>query len=195
MNTLIKNIIYKFKLSKINYLNHKFKKYIIKFEEIGDKIKIYNSSNDYKLVDNNIVNKVKLLEIIKEHKEEIDKKVDYYNNFKDDYQIIIIVNASILITLGVLFGISFFFGSSILLMISFVSFVISLYLFSLYTYKILLFREEVKRLVYIRENKDILDRNELGELCLDTFIILKDKFYNIVLKIMNVIDDIKVKFN
>ena len=71
----IKEIYRKINLSKINYLNHKFKKYIVKYEEKNNKIKIYNSNGDYKLVENTIPNKVKIMEIIKEHKKEMENKI------------------------------------------------------------------------------------------------------------------------
>lgn len=198
MNTLIeqiKKIIKKIKLSKINFLNHKFKKYIIAYEEKADKIKIINSNGNYKIVDNTIPNKVKVMEIIKEHEVEIEKKINYYNNKKDDYKIVILSSGFILIALGCLFVISFFFGSYMLLFASLISFSIILYLFGLNFYKIFLFREEVRRLKLIRENKFVSDDNELKELVFDTFTIIKNKFYELVLKIISIIDNIKVKFN
>ena len=39
----IKLFFKKLEVIKINYLNHKFKKYIIKYEEDKNNIKIYNS--------------------------------------------------------------------------------------------------------------------------------------------------------
>ena len=194
MNTLIKNIINRLRLFKINFYNHKFRKYIVKYEEIGDRLKIINSNGNYKFVENNIPNKVKTMEIIKEHQEDMNKRIEYYNSKKDDYKIIIISSALILITLGCIFGISFFFGSYPLLLVSFVSFSILLYLFILSTYKIYIFREEIKHLEYIIGNKEIFE-SEIKEIIKDSFIILKDKYYDIVLKIITIIDNIKVKFN
>lgn len=79
----LKLIIKRIELSKINYLNHKFKKYIIGYEEKGDKIKILNSNGDYKFVNNNIPNKVKIMDIIKSHEKEINNKINYYENEKE----------------------------------------------------------------------------------------------------------------
>jgi len=192
MDTLIKQIkkiIYRIKLSKINFFNSKFKKYIIKYEEINDKLKVINSNGAYKIVDNNIPNKVKIMEIIKEHENEMSKKINYYNNKKDDYKIIIISTGLILITLGCLFILSFFFGNYVLLFATLLSFSITLYLFSLNTYKILIFREEIKRLKSIKENNLILDDNELIELIQDTAVIVKNKIYNFITKILTLLDN------
>ena len=55
MNTIKEKInlfIKKIKLSKLNFLNHKFKKYIIKYEENENNIIIYNSNGDKKIVKN-----------------------------------------------------------------------------------------------------------------------------------------------
>ena len=194
MKTLIKKIYNRMKLLKINFYNHKFRKYIVKYEEIGDKLKIINSNGNYKYVENNIPNKVKTMEIIKEHELDINKWIDYYNDKKEDYKIIIISSALILITLGFIFGISFFFGSLPLLLVSFISFSIVLYLFVINTYKIFLFREEIKHLLYIKGNKEIFE-SEIKEIIIDSFIIIKNSFYEIILKIISIIDNIKVKFN
>lgn len=186
MNSLInflKTIINKIKLSKINFLNSKFKKFIIKYEEQGNKIKIYNSNGDYKLVENNIPNKVKIMEIIKDHKIEIEKRISYYNDKKDDYKIIILTSGLILIILGFLFVFSFFFGIYALLIVSLLSFSVALYLFSLNTYKILIFREEIKRLNSIKNNKLELDSDELKELIIDMSTLIKSRIYSLILKI------------
>ena len=186
-------IILKLKLNKINFLNHKFKKYIVKYEEKKDKIKIYNSNGNYKLVDNTIPNKVKVMEIIKDHKKEIDEKLELYENTKEDNIIIILSTSFLLLVLGCVFVFSFFVGSYMFLILSLVSFVLTLTLFSINIYKIFIFREEIKRLKLINENKDILNNNELLEIIEDAFIIIKNKIYNIVLKVFELLDNKKVK--
>lgn len=198
INTIIekvKLIFKKIELSKINYFNHKFKKYIIGYEEKGDKIKILNSTGDYKFVDNNIPNKVKIMDIIKDHEIEIKNKINYYENKKDDYKIIIFSSGLFLLVLGVLFIFSFFVGSYVLLLLTFLSFSISLVLFCMNTYKITIFREEVKRLNYIKNSKNIYNENELKDIIIDSFTYAKKYFYEIILKIMSLVDNIKVKFN
>ena len=191
----IKKLIKKIEVSKINYLNHRFKKYIIKYVEEDNLIKIINSNGDYKYVENNIANKVKIMEIIKDHKKEIDKKIKYYDNTKEDSKFIIISSAFFLIVLGCTFIFSFFVGSYILFILTFLSFTTTLVLFTMNTYKILLFREEVKRLKNIKNNKIVLDDKELKNIFIDCFTYLKNTFYSLVLKIVNLFDNIKVKFN
>ena len=191
----MKLIIKKIELSKINYLNHKFKKYIIGYEEKGDKIKIINSTGDSKFVDNNIPNKVKIMDIIKDHEVEIKNKINYYENKKDDYKIIILSSGLFLLVLGALFIFSFFVGSYILLLLTLISFSISLVLFGMNTYKIVIFREEIKRLKYIKNNKNIYNENELKDIILDGFTYVKKYFYEFILKIITLVDNIKVKFN
>lgn len=191
----MKLIIKKIELSKINYLNHKFKKYIIGYEEKGDKIKIINSTGDSKFVENNIPNKVKIMDIIKDHEIEIKNKLNYYENKKDDYKIIIISSGLFLLVLGALFIFSFFVGSYILLLLTLISFSISLVLFGMNTYKIVIFREEIKRLKYIKNNKNIYNENELKDIILDGFTYVKKYFYELILKIITLVDNIKVKFN
>lgn len=191
----MKLIIKKIELSKINYLNHKFKKYIIGYEEKGDKIKIINSTGDSKFVENNIPNKVKIMDIIKDHEIEIKNKINYYENKKDDYKIIIFSSGLFLLVLGALFIFSFFVGSYILLLLTLISFSISLVLFGMNTYKIVIFREEIKRLKYIKNNKNIYNENELKDIILDGFTYVKKYFYELILKIITLVDNIKVKFN
>ena len=191
----MKLIIKKIELSKINYLNHKFKKYIIGYEEKGDKIKIINSTGDSKFVENNIPNKVKIMDIIKDHEIEIKNKINYYENKKDDYKIIILSSGLFLLVLGALFIFSFFVGSYILLLLTLISFSISLVLFGMNTYKIVIFREEIKRLKYIKNNKNIYNENELKDIILDGFTYVKKYFYEFILKIITLVDNIKVKFN
>ena len=191
----MKLIIKKIELSKINYLNHKFKKYIIGYEEKGDKIKIINSTGDSKFVENNIPNKVKIMDIIKDHEIEIKNKINYYENKKDDYKIIILSSGLFLLVLGALFIFSFFVGSYILLLLTLISFSISLVLFGMNTYKIVIFREEIKRLKYIKNNKNIYSDNELKDIILDGFTYVKKYFYELILKIITLVDNIKVKFN
>lgn len=181
------------KLSKINYLNHKFKKYIVKYEEKKDKIKIYNSNGDYKIIDNTIANKVKVMEIIKDHQKEIDEKIENYNDKKDDNLIVLLSTSLLLIVLGCVFMFSFFVGSYLFLLLSLVAFSITLVLFTINTYKIVLFREEIKRLKLIKENKDIFKNNELKEIILDSITIVKDKIYNVIIKIFDILDNKKVK--
>lgn len=190
---IIEKIFLRIKLSKINYLNHKFKKYIVKYEEKKDKLKIYNSNGDYKIIENTIPNKVKVMEIIKEHKIEIDEKITQYENKKDDNLIILLSTAFLLIVLGFVFIFSFFVGSYVFLVLSLIAFSITLVLFSINTYKILLFREEIKRLNLIKDNKDIFNNNEIKEIILDSIIIIKDKIYSVILKIFEILDNKKVK--
>ena len=191
----IDHLLKKISLSKINYLNHKFKKYIIKYEEQSNILKITNSNGDYKYVENTIANKVKIMDIIKDHETEINNKIEYYDTRKDDYKIILLSSGLFLLVLGSLFIFSFFVGSYILLLLTFISFSISLLLFSMNTYKIVLFREEIKRLKNIKYDNLILYDNEIKNIILDSFTYIKKYFYEVTLKIINIVDNIKVKFN
>jgi len=182
------------KLSKINFLNHKFKKYIVKYEEKKGKLKIYNSNGDYKIIDSTIPNKVKVMEIIKEHQKEMDEKINLYEEKRDDNIIILLSTIFLLFVLGFVFIFSFFVGSYLFLILSLSSFSITLILFTLNTYKMLLFREEIKRFKLVKENKDIFNYNEFKDIILDTYTILKDKGYNLILKILSVLDNKKVKY-
>ena len=132
-------------ISLINKL-FKFKKYIIAYEIVGDKIKILDSSNEYRFVDNSFYNKVKLNEIIKEHKEEIDLKISYYENKKGEYEIILFINAFILVVLGFIFIFSFFIGDILFFILAFTIIGLYLLIYINYSSQILIFREEIKRL-------------------------------------------------
>ena len=189
----LKIIFRKIKLSKINYLNHKFKKYIIKYEENKQGIKIYNSIGDSKIVNNNVANKVKVMEIIKEHKKEIDDRINLYENNKEDSKLVILLNSFLLCVLGFVFIFSFFVGSYIFLLLSLIAFSITLTLFCINIYNNFLLREEIKRLKLIKENKNILNDNEIIELLKDIIKILKNKIYNIITKFINVFENKKVK--
>ncbi len=185
----------KLELCKINYLNHKFKKYIIKYEEDKDNLKIYNSCGDCKVVKNTIPNKVKVMEIIKDHEKEIDEKIDLYENNKEDYKFIILSSGITLFALGCTYIFSFFVGSYILFVVALLAFITMLSLFTINLFNTFINREEVKRLINIKENKIVLDDKELSTIAKDSFVYIKKYFYNIILKIMNLIDNIKVKFN
>ena len=190
----IKLFFKKVELSKINYLNHKFKKYIVKYEEEGENLKIYNSCGNYKIVKNTIPNKVKVMEIIKDHKKEIEDKISNYQNNKDDYKIIIISSGLVLIALGFTFVFSFFVGSYILFTLTLISFISMLIMFSMNLYNIIMAREEVHRLESIKNDKIELDEKELKNILKDSFTYIKNGLYEIILKIMDLIDGKKIKF-
>lgn len=190
----IKLFLKKVEVSKINYLNHKFKKYIVNYEEDGENLKIYNSCGNYKIVKNTIPNKVKVMEIIKDHKKEIEDKITNYQNNKDDYKIIIISSGLILIALGFTFVFSFFVGSYILFILTLVSFISMLIMFSMNLYNIIITREEVHRLESVKDNKIVLDEKELKNILKDSFTYIKNGVYEIILKIIDLIDGIKIKF-
>ena len=137
----LKKMFDKIKTKLFNY-----KKYIIKFEILDDKLKILNSDNEYTYVDNSLKNKVKLMEIIKEHKEEIDLKIIYYEKKKEDYEIILFVNAFVLIALGFIFIFSFFIGDIMFFLLALTITCMYLLIFINYTSRILTFKEEIKRL-------------------------------------------------
>ncbi len=196
MKGTIRNIFKRLTLCKLNFLNHKFKKYIVDYKEDNGMLKVYNSNGDYKYVNNNIANKVKLMEIIKCHKLEIENKVKYYDDKKDDYKAIILFSEIFVIFLAAMFLFSFFVGSYILFFVSVISFLISITLFVVNTYRTMLFREEVKRCKRVLNNEVILvEDNEIVGLFSDLMICIKDKFYDVVLKVISLIDNIKVKFN
>lgn len=189
----LKEIHMKLELSKINYLNRKFKKYIVKYEEKKDKLIIYNSNGDYKMVDKTIANKIKVMEIIKDHQKEIEDKINYYESNKDDYKIIILSSSILLTVLGFVVIFSFFVGSYAFLLLSLIAFSITLSLYIINTYKIILFREEVKRLKLIKNAKNILNDNEIKDIIIDSFTIIKNQFYNIISKLIDIIDNKRVK--
>jgi len=190
---LIKKIFTKIKLSKINFLNKKFKKYIIKYQIENSKIKITNSNGDFKIVDNTVPNKVKVMEIIKEHEKEIDRRIMNYENVKEDKKIIIMSSGLLLCFLGVLLIFSFFVGNFVLFYLAVISFSISLTLFLINTYKILIDREEIKRLKLIRDNKDIYESDELKEIFVDSLSYIKNYFYELVEKIKKIFEKNKSK--
>ena len=189
----IKEIYRKIELSKINYFNHKFKKYIVKYEESKNELKIFNSNGEYKVVKNCIANKVKVMEIIKEHQKEIDKKIQYYEEISEDNKLILISSAFLLFVLGCVFMFSFFVGSYLFLLLALIAFSITLLLFSINTYKIILLREEVKRLKLIKDNNNILNDSELKDIIMDSFIILKNKFYSVLTKFIDTFDKKRIK--
>ena len=183
-NTILKRI----KLKKINFLNHKFKKYIVKFEEEDNNLKIYNSNGDYKIVENNILNKVKAMEIINVHNKEIDEKINYYDNKKEDYKFIILLNSLILLFFGFFFIISFFLGNYVIFFFILLSYILSFIISSIYFYNIILFREEVKRLKYIKEDKLVYDDYEIINLFKDVFSYIKLSFKECLLRISNLFE-------
>ena len=52
-----------------------------------------------------------------------------------------------------------------------------------------MFREEIKRLVYIKEEHEInYDDNELKEIAIDSFKVVRNKFYSGLEKIIDILD-------
>ena len=188
IRNIFSTILKKIELKKINFLNHKFKKYIVKFEEEDNNLKIYNSNGDYKIVENNILNKVKAMEIINVHNKEIDEKINYYNNKKEDYKFIILLNSLILLFFGFFFIISFFLGNYVIFFFILLSYILSFIISSIYFYNIMLFREEVKRLKYIKEDKLIYDDYEIINLFKDIFSYIKLSFKECLLRISNLFE-------
>ncbi len=185
-----KNLLKKIKLIKINFLNHKFKKYIIKYEERGNELKIINSNGDYKIVENTILNKVKVMEIIKNHKVEIEEKIDYYENNKNDFKLILLLSEILLLFLGSLFILSFFLGSYVFyisLLLIFTSSLIA-YLYNLYNF--LLFRLEVKRLVDLNYSYDNLDQKSNNIMVFKSVkILFKSYIYGFLSRIVSIFDN------
>ena len=192
---IIRSIGKRITLSKINFLNHKFKKFIVKYEVKDNKIKVYNSNGDYKLVDNTIQNKVKIMEIVKEHEKVINDEIEYYYNNKEDYKIVLFISLITLIVFGFFSLFTFFIGNYYLLILSIILFLSALFLYVYNFSRIYIFREEIKRLESIKEGRLVLNEDEIYEFFKDLYIIIKDYVYNLILKIMNVKDRIKVKTN
>ena len=128
------------------------------------------------------------MEIIKDHEKEITEKINNYEIKRDDYLIILLSSGLLLCFLGIMFIFSFFVGSYIMFILAFAAFSISLVLFGLNTYKIILNREEVKRLKLIKEDKNIYDDNELKDILIDSFKYIKNYFYGIILKVINILE-------
>ena len=133
------------------------------------------------------------MEIIKDHEKEITEKINNYEIKRDDYLIILLSSGLLLCFLGIMFIFSFFVGSYIMFILAFAAFSISLVLFGLNTYKIILNREEVKRLKLIKEDKNIYDDNELKDILIDSFKYIKNYFYGIILKVINILEKNKSK--
>lgn len=174
-------------------MNSKFKKYIIKYIIEDNKIKIINSNGDFKYVENNIPNKVKIMEIIKEHEQEINSKIKNYENNNDDYKLIILSSGLLLCFLGIMFIFSFFVGSYILFLLSFLAFSIALVLFSINTYKIFINREEIKRLKLIKEDKNIYLESEIKDILFDSYKYIKNYIYELLTRIVDIFEKNKSK--
>lgn len=154
INTITTTIVNKIRIIKTKLFNHKFKKYIIDYNEKGDKLEIINSSNEHKYINNNIANKTKIIEIIKDHKEEINLKISYYENKKEEYKIMLLFNECILILLGFIFLFSFFMGETLFFLLALLIFGIYLLIFINYTHRILIFREEINLLKSLNKNNE-----------------------------------------
>lgn len=106
------------------FLNHYFKKYIIDYEIMDDKVKIISSTGDYRVVKNTKGNISKLNQAIVKNKVNIQRKIDEYEATSKERFIVLIINLMAIIGFGVLICLTFFTGSYFL-------FIISILLFSL----------------------------------------------------------------
>ena len=126
--------------------------------------------------------------------DDISKLKEKWNANKEDYKLVIISSGLILIALGFTFVFSFFVGSYILFTLTLLSFIAMLIMFSYNIYNIIINREEVKRLENLKNNKLVLDDRELSNIFKDIFTYIKNGFYGIILRILDLIDGIKIKF-
>ena len=81
--------IIKLKLNKLkekyqNFFNKRYKKYIVEYKIEDDKIKIFSSTGDYRIVKNTKSNISKLNKAVVQNKINIQRKIDEYeSNYKE----------------------------------------------------------------------------------------------------------------
>ena len=54
---------------------------------------------------------------------------------------------------------------------------------------------KIKQYLSIKNNKNIYNENELKDIIVDCLTYVKKYFYELILKIITLVDNIKVKFN
>ena len=109
-------------LDKYNsFLNHYFKKYIVDYEVMDDKVKIISSTGDYRIVKNTKGNISKLNQAIVKNKVNIQRKIDEYEATSKERFIVLIINLMAIIGFGFIFCLTFFIGSYFLFIISILS--------------------------------------------------------------------------
>lgn len=101
-----------------------FKKYIVDYKVIDDKIKIYSSAGDYRIVKNTKNNITKLNKALVQNKVTIQRKIDLYENTYKERLIVLLIDLLLILSFGTLVCLTFFIGSYIL-------FILSILLFSL----------------------------------------------------------------
>lgn len=121
---VIKEQFKKIKSKYDKVLMKHFKKYIVDYEIIDDKIKIYSSAGDYRIVKNTKNNITKLNKALVQNKVTIQRKIDLYENTYKERLIVLLIDLLLILSFGTIVCLTFFIGSYFL-------FIISILLFSL----------------------------------------------------------------
>lgn len=143
--------IIKVKLNKLkekyqNFFNKRYKKYIVEYKIEDDKIKIFSSTGDYRIVNNTKSNISKLNKAVVQNKINIQRKIDEYEcNYKERLAVLL-VNLIAIIGFGTLICLTFFIGNYYLFLMSIIFFSLAVITSTLTTFNYLVIVKEITNL-------------------------------------------------
>ena len=105
-----------------NFFNKRYKKYIIEYKIEDDKIKIFSSTGDYRIVKNTKSNISKLNKAVVQNKINIQRKIDEYESNYKERLAVLLVNLIAIIGFGTLICLTFFIGNYYLFLMSIIFF-------------------------------------------------------------------------
>lgn len=142
----IKSKFYKIKDNYNSFFNKRYKKYIVDYKIEDDKIKIFSSTGDYRIVKNTKNNITKLNKAVVQNKVNIQRKIDDYEDNYKERLLVLIVNLIAIGGFGTLVCLTFFIGNYFLFLMSIIFFSLAVVTTTLTTFNYLVMVKEITNL-------------------------------------------------
>lgn len=132
---------------KNNYVNNHIDRYVIRYEVIdSDHIKVWNNINKYRVVRNTSDNLKKLDRVIIKNKVNIAHKIDEYEEESNERTKVLLLNTLLICISGSFVFLSLFLGSYLIILLSLISFSMSIILGSINSLQTYLLISEMRNL-------------------------------------------------
>ncbi len=146
MFNILKEKIKNIKSNYQSFFNKRYKKYIVDYKIEDDKIKIFSSTGDYRIVKNTKNNITKLNKAVVQNKINIQRKIDEYENNYKERLVVLLVNLFAIIGFGTLVCLTFFIGNYFLFLMSIIFFSLAVITSTLTTFNYLVTVKEITNL-------------------------------------------------
>lgn len=146
---MLKKVAEKLKSIKDTYnkfLRKHYKKYIVNYEVLDERIKIIASSGDTRIVKNTKNNMAKINKAIVQNKIDIQRKIDEYENNYMERLIVLIINLVTVIGFGSLICLTFFIGNYFIFLMSIIFFSFAVFASTLTSFNYFIDVKEISNL-------------------------------------------------